>query len=75
MSSRTIPPAVASARGRNAALTRSRKPDDPEFIAARQELAVENIAAYVDKVIAKAPPLSDAQVERLAALLRGGLAA
>lgn len=59
-------------RGRVAALTRSRTPDDPELVAARRDLAAANLAAYVSRVVAAAPPLSAEQRDRLAILLRGG---
>ena len=36
---------------------------------ARRELAEEKIAAYIAKTVAAAPPLSDEQRDRLAALL------
>lgn len=61
---------VLSARGRVAALHRSRTPDDPEYIAARRDLAAEKLAAYVERVVADAPPLTDAQLERVTAILR-----
>lgn len=72
MTNRSPAPSVARQRGRVAGLSRSRPADDPEFIAARQELAAANIAAYVEKVVASAPPLTDEQRDRLTNLLRGG---
>lgn len=57
-------------RGRVAALSRSRSKSDPELINARQELAAAKLAAYVEKVVAEAPPLTDAQRDRIATLLR-----
>lgn len=63
--------ASKSGRGRVAALTRSRPPDDPELVEARRDLAAEVIAQHVAKVLAKAPPLTDQQRDRIAALLRG----
>lgn len=61
-----------SARGRVASLSRSRATDDPEFIDARRDLASEKIAQYIERVVADAPPLTDAQRSRLAALLTTG---
>jgi len=49
--------------------------DDPEKISdARRELAVAKLAEYVARTVAEAPPLSHAQQDRLAALLRSGTA-
>ncbi|MCV7566380.1 hypothetical protein M3F34_000185 [Micrococcus luteus] len=62
--------AVFKERGRVASLTRSRPADDPQLIEARRALAAEKLAAYVSKTVAEAPPLTDAQRDRIAALLR-----
>lgn len=59
-------------RGRVAALSRSRSADDPELIAARQNLKTERLADHIAKVVGEAPPLTEAQRDRLAGLLRGG---
>ncbi len=59
-------------RGRVAALSRSRTADDPELVTARINLRAEKLAAHVAKVVAQAPPLSPAQRDRIAVLLRGG---
>jgi hypothetical protein len=61
--------------GRIAALSRSRKPDDPELVAERQAHAVERLAEHVEKVVAGWPKLTDEQLDRVAALLRAGGAA
>lgn len=66
--------AVTIGRGRVAALSRSRKPDDPELVDERRNLAAEVIAQHVAKVVAKAPPLTTEQRDRIATLLRGGAA-
>jgi hypothetical protein len=63
--------ALKSQRGRVAALSRSRAEDDPEYRAARRDLAANSIAEYAKKVVAKAPPLTRAQREHIAAILRG----
>lgn len=61
-----------NARNRYAAVKRHH-PDDIERInAARRDLAEAKIAGYIERVVNEAPPLSETQRERLAALLRGG---
>ena len=57
-------------RGRVASLSRSRSADDPDLIEARRALAAEKLAAYVSKTVAEAPPLTPAQRDRIASLLR-----
>jgi hypothetical protein len=64
--------ATAHHRARIAALCRDRDPDDPELIDARRSLRAERLAEHVDKVLAGFPPLTDAQLDRIAALLRAG---
>ena len=61
-----------SHRARVASLTRSRPPSDPDLINARRDLRAARLADHVARVVAEAPPLSRDQVERIAALLRGG---
>ncbi|MGC5246435.1 hypothetical protein ACPXB3_05870 [Gordonia sp. DT219] len=63
---------AAHHRAKIAALSRSRTADDPELIAAHRDLRAERLADHVQKVLADAPPLTDAQRERIAALLRVG---
>lgn len=43
-------------------------------VQARRDLAAAKIEAYVQKVVAEAPPLTSEQRARLAALLNGGAA-
>lgn len=57
-------------RARVAALTRSRKSDDPDLVDARRNLAAERLAAYIEKTVAAAPPLTPEQRTRLTELLR-----
>ncbi len=38
----------------------------------QRQLKAERLAAYVAKVVAEAPPLTPAQRDRIAVLLRGG---
>ncbi|TQM62581.1 hypothetical protein FBY41_2617 [Humibacillus xanthopallidus] len=59
-------------RGRVAALSRSRSADDPDLIAARRALKVEGLAEHIARTVAEWPPLTEAQLSRLAVLLRGG---
>jgi hypothetical protein len=65
---------LAHVRARVAALERGvrrgvRPADDPELVAARRELRGLSAEAYVRRLVAEAPPLSDAQKLRLTALL------
>jgi len=59
-------------RARVASLSRSRTPDDPDLLDARRNLRAERLADHIAKVVAEAPPLTQEQRDRLAALLRGG---
>jgi hypothetical protein len=70
--------AYDKARAYYAALSRRRKTDDPVLIAARSELAAakrdleaERLAEYVREVVAKAPPLSQAQKDKISAIVHG----
>ena len=66
------PPAhIASARAKLGALVRHRPPDDPELADARRELIAANLEDQVRKAVAKAPPLTESQLTRLTAILRG----
>lgn len=59
-----------------ASAARNRRPTDPNAAAQVEDLAreywTETLAEYVATVIAKAPPLTDDQRARLAALLHQG---
>ena len=59
-------------RAKVAALSRSRDSDDPDLVNARRNLAAERLAAYIERTVEAAPPLTDEQRTRLAALLGGG---
>lgn len=50
--------------------TRKHGPDHPETIEARRIFRAERTAAYIERVLAEAPPLTDEQRIRLAELLR-----
>lgn len=55
-------------RARIASLSRSRTPDDPELVAARQNLTALRLEKFVIDVV---PALRSEQRERIAELLRG----
>ena len=63
---------VRTTRARVAALTRHHPDGSPELSEAKRDHATEALASYVAKVVAQAPPLSPAQRDRIAVLLRGG---
>ncbi|WP_439592392.1 hypothetical protein [Microbacterium sp.] len=67
-----MPTTIQGARARVAAFTRSRAADDPDLVDARRDLAAANLEKHITRVVADAPPLTDAQRTRLASLLRGG---
>lgn len=67
----TIPPTVARARARAAALSRHSGPDAPETRSAKTELAAANISAYVERIVCEAPPLSAEQREAIIAAFAG----
>ena len=63
-------PSPTQARSRLA--TDARRNAPPEVIAERRrQLAEANIAAAVERALLSAPPLTEEQCDRLAALLRG----
>ncbi len=64
---------TGSLRGTLAATVRHHP--DADTTELRSELAAARIAAYVEKVVAEAPPLTADQRARLAALLNPGTAA
>lgn len=70
-----LSPAANRERGKIAAFSRSRQPDDPELVEARRNLRALRLQDHVERVLAQAPPLTDEQCERIAALLRAGGAA
>jgi F0F1-type ATP synthase delta subunit len=57
-------------KSRVAALSRSRLECDPELAEARQSLKAAKLAAYVARAVSDAPPLTPAQLDRIAGLLR-----
>jgi hypothetical protein len=69
-----LSPDAARLRARHSALKRYRPDDDPEVTDARRNLKALRFEEHVKKTIAEAPPLTDEQLERIAALLRSGRA-
>lgn len=61
---------VSRRRAQVARRTQSYPADHPHLLDAKRDLAEAKIAAYVQRVLAAAPPLSDEQRTRLAELLR-----
>jgi hypothetical protein len=64
---RTVDPAVSTARSRYAA-QRKHHPND-DHSADKRDLVAANIAAYLKKTLSAAPPLTDEQRASLAELL------
>jgi hypothetical protein len=72
-----LSPAAAHHRARIAAIERcvksgERRSNDPELIEARRNLRAERLADHVKSVVDQAPRLTREQIERIAAILRGG---
>lgn len=59
-------------RARIARLSQDRAADDPELIQERQNLKAQRLEEHIAAVINSAPPLTDEQRDRIAAILRGG---
>lgn len=62
--------AVTKARSDLGVKTRKLGADHPDTIEARRTFRAEQTAAYIEKVLAEAPPLTDEQKARLAELFR-----
>lgn len=58
-------------KSRLANLVKNRSPDDPELVNARRDYYAERLAEHVAGVVAKAPPLTHAQRDRISTLLSG----
>jgi len=58
-------------RARLAARTRHH-PNAPETIELARDFKAERLAEYIERVVDMAPPLTPAQRDKLALLLRGG---
>lgn len=66
-------------RARVAALSRcvaagERSADDPDLLEAKRNLRAMRLEEHVAKAVAEAPPMTDEQRDRIAAILRGGAA-
>lgn len=72
MSHRTSPltHATRAKIARASVLTRYHDADDAVVLDARRDAAAARMEDYVARVVAEAPPLTDAQRDRIAALLR-----
>ena len=66
-------PARRSASSRVSGLSRSHSDNDPVLIEARRDLRVAGLAEYIKHVVDIAPPLTQAQRDQLAILLRGAV--
>jgi hypothetical protein len=64
-----VPSNIAHARASLARRTQSYAPGHPRLVEARRNLATEQIASYIGKVVAEAPPLTREQLDRLHVLL------
>ena len=65
-------PPLSALQARYAALTRDRDPDDPELIDARAAFAHARSEGQVAEFVASFPPLSEAQLQRIGAMLKAG---
>ncbi len=63
---------VTHYRAKVGALSRSRTPDDPEFVDAKRNLRAANLEQHIERVLAEAPPLTPAQRDRIATLVKSG---
>lgn len=61
-------------RARVAALSRHHSQDHPSVAEARRDLKAERLAEQVERALADAPPLSESQRRRIAALLTASAA-
>lgn len=66
---------LAHARAKVGALARTvktgeRKPDDPEYVAAKRDLKAANLAQHISRVVDSAPTLTSEQRAKLAELLK-----
>ena len=61
-----------SERARVASLCRSRKPNDPDLVAARGNLKVARLENHIKRAINSTPPSTQAQRDHLKLLFKGG---
>lgn len=57
-------------RARHAGLRRTRPADDPDVVDAKRDLAAARLEEHVRRIVAAAPPLTPAQRDRIAGILR-----
>jgi hypothetical protein len=68
-----MPDPVLQARSKLALLNRENIASTPEQIRdAKRDLAAAKLSAAVEKILASAPPITDAQAQRIVALLMTG---
>ncbi len=65
---RSVHPQIAKARAHVAGL-HARPNDDPQLVDAKRDLAAAKITAYIERVVAQAPPFTREQVDQLRVLL------
>ncbi|MDF3305612.1 hypothetical protein P3H15_11330 [Rhodococcus sp. T2V] len=63
---------IPTAHARVAGLSKFRTAEDPELVAAKQDLKALRLEDYVARVVAEAPPLTVEQRDRIAAILQAG---
>ena len=66
--------AVAHHRARRGGIKFGRPDDEAALAKARRDLRAELLAEHVERVVEEFPPLTPAQLDRIAALLRAGTA-
>lgn len=64
------PDPIAAARSRLGVASRLRGTDSPEALDARRELEAAKLERHIREVVDGAPPLTDAQLDELASILR-----
>lgn len=57
-------------KARSATGVAARRGDSNAVLEARRNLAAAKLAAYIESVVAEAPPLTDEQLDHIALLLR-----
>jgi hypothetical protein len=57
--------------GKAGGLAAQRPADDPEVIDAKRALKAERAARHLEEVLGQAPRLTEEQLDRLAAIIRG----
>ncbi|MBQ0902676.1 hypothetical protein [Micromonospora sp. U21] len=69
-----LPPLNPDQRRKRSAIAHKRRytPDDPDTIAAQRDFRAERAEDYIRRLVDEAPPLTEEQRARLAALLTGG---